>query len=455
MTRARLELKNFLAGRGVAAGLALMLAAGLVAIEHGRRAIEAQRAVLADSPRLQTEHRRKMIALHQGREADGPGNLLYYLNFFTAREPSRFAPVALGLRDVTPYNLKVRMLTLEGQIRDSEIGNPESQALGHFDLTFLLSFLYPLLIAAFLHDTLSSERESGTWDLIRSHPVSRFRMLLAKAALRFAPIPAVWLVTVAIACAALRLPLDARMAWWIALSLGYLVFWLAVSLFVMALGRSSNFNALALWSVWLTLAILLPVAANLAIASAIPSSDAFEAALRQREGYHNKWDRPRAETMQAFYSRYPKYAQWPVPGDSFSWAWYYAMQQQGDEESAAAAGRFREVQRQRETWSRRLAWLAPPALMESALTRLAGTGLDAHVAYLDSVRVYHERIRRHFYPMLFRDAPVPPVDWSAVPRHHFADEEQTAEFPAEIIVLIGEAAALGLLAWRLFAKSLW
>lgn len=448
----RLELKNFLASRGVVTGLVLILAAGLVAIEHGRRAIQTQRSVIAASPRQQSEHLRRMIALHHGRQADGPGNLLYYLNFFTTREPSRFAPVAVGLRDVTPYNLKIRMLALEGQIRDSEIGNPEAQALGHFDLTFLLSFLYPLLIAAFLHDTLSGERESGTWDLIRSHPAPWMRVLLKKAALRFAPIPAVWMLTVGVACAVLGLPADARLAVWVALSLAYLAFWFAFSLLVMALGRSSNFNALALLSVWLWLAILVPVASNLAIVSALPSSDAFEAAVRQREGYHNKWDRPRAETMRAFLARHPEYANWRAPEDSFSWAWYYAMQQQGDEESASAADRFRQVQKARETWSRRLAWLAPPAMMESALTRIAGTGLDAHIAYIDSVRGFHERLRRHFYPMLFRDPPAPPVNWAALPGHRFSDEELPVEFAVEVFVLAAEAAAIALAACSLLAR---
>lgn len=450
----RLELRNFLAGRGVLSGLLLMLVAGLVAIEHGRRTIEVQRSVLADSPRIEAEHRHKMIALHQGPEADGPGNLLYYLNFFTVREPSRYAPVAVGLRDVTPYNLKIRLLTLEGQIRDSEIGNPEAQAIGHFDLSFLLAFLYPLLIAAFLHDTLSGEREAGTWDLICSHPATRLRLLLRKAALRFAPVPFVWVMTVWMACAVLGLPLDSRLAWWLTLSLAYLAFWFCVALLVMALGRSSSFNALALLSIWLALAIVLPVAINLGIAAALPSSDALDAAVRQREGYHNKWDRPRAQTMQAFYSRYPEYARWRVPEDKFSWAWYYAMQQQGDEESAPAAERFRGVQHRREAWSRRLACLAPPALMESALTRLAGTGLTSHIEYLDSVRSFHEQLRRHFYPSLFRDPPITPVDWQAVPRHHLEDEARPVEFPPELVVLLAESAALALIARRLLQRNL-
>jgi ABC-2 type transport system permease protein len=59
---------------------------------------------------------------------------LYYLNHFTRHEPSRFAALSVGLRDVNPYNLKVRMLALEGQLYDSDISNPATLALGNFDL---------------------------------------------------------------------------------------------------------------------------------------------------------------------------------------------------------------------------------------------------------------------------------------------------------------------------------
>ena len=65
MTRvAALELKNFLAGRGVAAALALIFIAGLVAIEHGRRTIAGQQAILAASPQLESEHHAKLLRLH-------------------------------------------------------------------------------------------------------------------------------------------------------------------------------------------------------------------------------------------------------------------------------------------------------------------------------------------------------------------------------------------------------
>ena len=138
-----LELKNFLAGRAVLLGLLVIFLAGLYAIEHGRRVIAAQQNVLAAAPELQRAHFEKVLALHPNTPA-GAIEALYYLNHFTRHEPSRLAALSVGLRDVNPYNLKVRMLALEGQLYDSDISNPATLALGNFELSFLLVFLYPL-----------------------------------------------------------------------------------------------------------------------------------------------------------------------------------------------------------------------------------------------------------------------------------------------------------------------
>jgi ABC-2 type transport system permease protein len=449
-----LELKNFLAARGVLAGLLLMLLAGIAALEFGRTTMERQRAVLAQSEALQREHLAQMLALHGGNPADGPGNLLYYTNFFTRREPSRFAPLAVGLRDLHPYNLKVRMLALEGQLYDAEVGNPESQALGNFDLTFLLTFLYPLLLIAFLHNTLSSEQESGSWPLLRSHPVSPMSVLLRKAALRFLPVPLVWLLTLSIAVVRLSLPLDGRLLDFTAVSCLYLTFWFMLALFVMAFQRTSNFNALALLCSWLVFTILLPVAINLGVAHSLPASGAFEIAVRQREGYHNKWDRPRQETMQAFYANHPQHAAYQAPPDKFSWGWYYAMQQMGDEEAARAAADWKRTIEERERRAAQLAWLSPAALVQSALTRLAASGLATHLDYLDSVRAHHTRLRAFFYPYLFRDAPIPAVDWRRLPRHQFTDEAQPVTASGEFGKLLVLSLALLPVSLRLLATRL-
>jgi ABC-2 type transport system permease protein len=427
MTRfLQLELKNFLAGRGVLIGLLVIFLAGLYALEHGRRVMAAQQNVIAATPALQQAHLEKMLTQHATPD---PLNTLYYLNFFTAHEPSSYAPLSLGLRDVNPFNLKIRILTLEGQLYDGDISNPATLALGNFDLAFLLVFLYPLLIIAFTHNTLSSEQEQGIWALLCSQPVSASKVLAVKAIIRFLPIVAVWLLTLLVGVFWLRLPLDQRLCFVLLISLAYLLFWFAASWFVMSFKRSSNFNALSLLGVWLTLTILLPAALNVALATFLPVPEAFAVTVNQREGYHRQWDRPKAETMQRFFQRYPEYAAFQAPADKFSWGWYYAAQHLGDEDAAESSAQLRAKLAQRQQWMRRLAWFVPTINAQAAFNQIAQTELENHLAYLDSVRVFHEQIRQRFYPAMMRNDAPPPIDWKQLPRHQFSAEVQPQMFP--------------------------
>ncbi len=446
----QLEMKNFLAGRGALAGLLVIFLAGLYAIEHGRRVIVAQQNVIKATPKMQREHLDKMLALHATPD---PMNALYYINFFTIHEPSRFAPLSIGLRDVNPFNLKVRILALEGQLYDSDISNPATLALGNFDLAFLLVFLYPLLIIAFTHNTLSAEQEQGTWTIVCSQPVSRLKVLAVKAGVRFLPIIVVWLLTLLVCLLWLRLPVDRRFGFVAMISSAYLLFWFSTSVFLMSMRRSSNFNALALLGVWLALAILTPAALNVALATLLPVPEALAVTVDQREGYHRQWDRPKAETMRRFFERYPEYAGFQAPPDRFSWGWYFAAQHLGDEESAPSSAEFRAKLEQRQQWMRRLAMVTPTINAQAAFNQIAQTDLANHLAYLDSVRGYHEAARRFFYPYLMRNDEPPPVNWEGLSRHQFSDETQTVSFPSSSLSLLAISAGLILLAGRRMGQS--
>ncbi|MBL8207831.1 MAG: DUF3526 domain-containing protein [Blastocatellia bacterium] len=442
-----LELKNFLTGRAVLLGLLVIFLAGVYAIEHGRRIIAAQQNVLNAAPELQRAHFEKVLAAHPNTPA-GAIETLYYLNHFTRHEPSRFAPLSIGLREVNPYNLKVRMLALEGQLYNSDISNPATLALGNFDLSFLLVFLYPLLLIAFTHNTLSAEQEQGTWNLICAQPTAPRQLLWLKAGIRGAALIAVWLLTLLVSLFWLRLPLDRRFGFITLISLAYLLFWFATSLFVMSLRRSSNFNALALLGVWLTLTILVPAALNVGMSVALPVPEALAVTVNQREGYHAQWDRPKPETMQRFFQTYPEYASFQVPLDKFSYGWYYAAQHLGDVEAAKASAQYRAKLRQRQQWTRVVAWMLPTITTHSAFNEIAQTELENHLAYLDSVRSFHEQVCRFFYPFLMRNDTPPPVPWDQLPRHRFSDEAQKVSFPFYSLSLLTLSFGLMGLAMR-------
>ncbi|NOT45594.1 MAG: DUF3526 domain-containing protein, partial [Acidobacteria bacterium] len=374
---------------------------------------------LSDGPRLQAaEHGRIFGPLPPEANA---GDQLYYLAYHTARHPSPWAPVAVGQRDVHAFNLKIRLLALQGQLYDADLGNPLLAMLGHFDLAFVLTVLVPLLVVAVMFNVHSAEVEDGTWPLLRSQPASMARLLALRCLLRAAVI---WLPVLALLLLAtvwLDLPLDGR--WWAVAgaSLAYVLTWTGAALAVAGLRRSSDVNLLVLLGIWVVWTALGPALLNVAAAARHPLPEALELTVLQRQGYHGAWDEPLGEVMDAFYRRYPEWRSYPVPRDRYSNAWYYAMQQRGDDAAEEAAGRYRRGLVAKDAWLARLSWLCPPAAFHRVLTRVARTDLPAYLAYLDSVAAYHERLKQHFLPVIFSDRSVGEVEWSEAPRHEHWD----------------------------------
>lgn len=420
MRRLRLELTLLLRGRTMAAGLVLLVIAGGLAIWHGQSLIARQQTTLARSAALQHEEQQAILA-PLPRTAPA-GDQLYYLFFHTVREPSPWAAAFLGQRDVQPFNLKVRMLALQGQLYDAELGNPLLASFGTFDLAFVFVVLAPLLVIATTFNLASGERETGTWDLLRAQPVRPARVLALRVVLATLLIWSALLLLLGAATVALGLPFDAQWATIAASLAAYVGFWAAASAAVNALGRGSDVNVLALLGLWMIGAVLGPALVNVAGAARYPLPEGLELTVAQREGYHSAWDRPLDETMQAFYARYPEWKPVPLPADRYSNGWYYAMQQRGDDQAQPIADRYRSALEERERWIARASSLLPPALLQRALTRLAGTDLHGYLAYLDSVADYHEQLKRHFFPVIFSERTVADVDWQAAPRHHFRDQ---------------------------------
>lgn len=408
-----------LRGAAVPAGLLALLVCGVLGLWHGNTVIARQQQALEASPRLQQEeHQRILAPLPPTANA---GDQLYYLFFHTVREPAAWAPVAIGQRDVQAFNLKVRMLALQGQLYDSDLANPLLASFGRFDLAFVLVVLAPLLVIAVTFNVRSAEVEAGTWPLVESQPTSAWRVLATKYVLRTVVVWLPLLVLQAMATVWFGLPVDGR---WFAVAAAtgaYVAVWALAAVVVGRLGRSSDVNILALLGVWVVWTALGPAMVNVAAGVRFPMPEAMELTVLQRQGYHGAWDEPLPQVMHAFYAQYPQWRDTPVPEDRYSNAWYYAMQQRGDEMARDAAAAYRTQLEARDRWVARWSLLFPPAAFHNLLTRVARTDLRAYLAYLDSVAAYHESLKQYFFPAIFSDAPVSGVDWTRVPQHRHRD----------------------------------
>ena len=432
--------KQFIRSKTVVVACVLILGMGVISTLIGRQFLTEQEQAIAEVTQHQQEHIGRNVRWH----ADEMGLLLYYLRFALVDAPDRLAALSIGQRDVHPTIQSVTIRNLEGQQYDTDLNNPTNLQSGNLDLGFVIIYLFPLLIIAFTYDLFSQEKETGTWRLVAVQSPSPLWYLLYKLSVRALLLYAVLLALFAIAIPLLSLPLDQALGAFVVLSLLYVAFWFALGFLVVSFQRSSSFNVLTLLSLWVVLTILLPAFVNNFLANRYPVPEALSTMVKQRDGYHEKWDTDKEATVNKFFAHYPQYQKYTLPDEDFSWLWYYAMQQMGDDESRQQSQAMREKIRQREQASRWWALAIPTLHTQLQFNELARTGLGNHLEFLDRTRAFHERMRLYFYPKIFDNAAVEAEDWSQF-RPEYTSEKPEVHWPVVVLPLLITIAVVSLL----------
>lgn len=398
------ELRLVLRSRLSAAALALLLALSIVAVWSGRAEVARQRQTIE---RLVQLNERDVAALAARSQPSPEGGTAAYYTFYpTWDAPSQAAFLALGLRDVAPYVMRIRATGLQAQLHDGESFNPEVALPGRFDFAFVLIYLLPLFAIALLHDLVSSERQSGRLRMLAAMPDGA-RMWRRRVGLRYV------LLLACVAAPALTWSQGGALVLLVAAA--YLAFWTGVALLVGTRHWKTVTNATALMGLWAMLTLVLPALANGVISRAIPVHQGVDLMLAQREVVQGAWDRPRAATMDTFYARYPAWRDSaPLPA-AFHWKWLFAFNQLGDDSVAGQAQAYRAGLLARQAWTDRLGWLLPGVGAQAVLHRLAATDLPAQLAYQDRTAAFHEAVRQFYYGYLFRDRPFSAADFAKRP----------------------------------------
>ncbi|QYF86967.1 DUF3526 domain-containing protein [Brevundimonas sp. PAMC22021] len=392
--------------------LALLAALTLAAVVSGMVEISRQKAAIAAIPAAQAQDIGAIADWVS--ESEDAGSAAYYSFFPTWDAPSSLAFAAIGMRDVSPYILRVRALGLEAQLYDGDVYNPELALPGRFDFAFVLVFLAPLFVIALFHDLTSSEREAGRLRTLDALPLGGRRLWLRRVALRLSLL---WLALAAPFVLGAMLSGATVLGGLAVLGLiaAYLLFWTAVTLVVGRLRWSSVANAATLAAVWLVHVLVLPTLANVAINRAVPVNQGAEITLAQRETVNRAWDIPREETMRRFYADHPEWSDSAPVTHVFHYKWYLAFHQNGDASVADQVAAYRSGLERRDAAARSLGWVLPSVGVQAVLTRLADTDLQAQLTYQDRIRAFHARLRTFFYGYLFRDRPFTKADFDQVP----------------------------------------
>ena len=397
--------------RSVWACWLVVLSLSILAVSAGLSEVREQRATIA---RLVEADRADRVAVLKSQK--DWGGAAYYSFHLTYDAPSDFAFAALGRRDDTAWKHRVRMLALEGQIHERDAGHPVLALIGRFDFAFLAAFVLPLVLIVLLHNLRAGERVAGRHDLLvatAGHPARLWRL---RAGLRAGGV---------FLCAALPLSVAAALSGSAAptilaacaMLLVYVLFWTWVCAVVAAWQQTGEVILATLVALWILLGVVVPAAGRMGIDRALPLPSGADIIMTQREAVNNAWDLPKATTMTAFVERHPEWAAYTAVERPFEWKWYYAFQQVGDQKAQALSEAYAKGREERDRLAGWLAVIAPPALLERSLQKLAGTDLKASLTYEARVRAFHASLRQFYYRKLFRDEAFTTTAFETMPQY--------------------------------------
>ncbi|RED22575.1 ABC-2 type transport system permease protein [Flavobacterium cutihirudinis] len=445
----QLLFKNFIRSKGTKIGLLFLLIIGFISLLIGHQFQEKQENNIAETAKYQKEHIARNAAFHK----DEIGLLLYYVKFSLVNETFPINSLAIGQRDVNPSIQSVTIRGLEGQKYDSELNNPSNLLAGNIDFSFVLLYLFPLLIIAFSYNIISEEKESGTWKIVATQSSNTFLYILKLFYIRILCLIVLLTFVLLIAVLFLQIPVDKSFIAFYGIAVLYILFWFAVCFFIVSLQKNSNFNAVILLTIWLFLIIILPAVVNTYIINKYKVPEALELTLKQRNAYHEKWDIDKQETLEKFYQHYPQFKNYPLPDKEFSWLWYYAMQQMGDDESAVQSKELEKKLEQRNHASELIAQFIPTLHTQIQLNEIAKSDLQNQLLFLKETNHFHEKLRLHFYPKIFNNEPVEKENWAKFKVETFNDSTESS-FLKAFLPLVLFNLLLIVFGWKNFLKNI-
>ncbi len=413
-----LIFKNFIRSKSHLIGLGILLITGLISLQIGKNYIETYQQNINKTAHFQQETINRYVKF----ENKEMGLLLYYLKFGLVNEMPNIAGLSIGQRDINPDIMNVTIRFLEEQKYNTKLSNPMYQLLGNLDFSFVLIYFFPLIIISFCFNIISEEKENGTWNLIKSQTSKPINMLLNKLLIRFLAVFFVLMLLLIIAKFYLQIPLDnSFLAFGIA-CIFYILFWFSVCWLVVSFYNNSKQNALILLMTWLGLTVIFPALLNILSTLIYPIPEASQTVITSREGYHGKWDEAKQPTIDKFKKHYPQFNDFQHPADKdFSWLFYYAMQQMGDDDAASKSQELKQKIKQRINFTQFCGLFIPTVHTQVVLNQLSLSDMDNQINFWKATEDFHEQKRLHFYPKIFSESPVLSENWKKWKLEYFKD----------------------------------
>lgn len=331
------EFKKMIADRTLPVLSILLFLFTLFAVFNGSRWINFQ---LKNMSKIEVDQHQRFIkhigdiqeyrAEHDFIGVDAPHNassIGTYTMHYIVKPPHPNALFAVGQSDLYPYYSRFSAIDRFNMLINEEIVNPVNLLIGKLDFSFFIIYLLPLLIIAMTYDLVASEKESGTFTLLRIYQPNTLQFIFSKWLFRV-----LWLLVVlysSIFCSMLAFSpfsmtqYDFGTLIILIITTLYALFWFALCFAINMFLKSALFNGIVLTMFWVFIVFLMPTVMNTVMKQQYPLPSRNGQIVKQRQ---IKEDTDEQETYMQYLEKHPEYQAFKsdTVGNAVIMKWYPA-----------------------------------------------------------------------------------------------------------------------------------
>ncbi|MET3114172.1 ABC-2 type transport system permease protein [Pedobacter sp. CG_S7] len=424
------EWKNLLRNPLSIIMLFFFVGIGIYSIQYGNKVLKKQLVVI-DS--LRKTYKAQIVSSIKKFHADTttikgkrdynnvakPSSVNYLIKPVAIFNPNSFSALAIGQRDVLPFYKEVSSERSFTQAYPSEISNPEVLAMGNFDLSFIIVNLLPLLMIASSYNTLSQEKEQGTYRLLMLQSNYPQKLIFYKLLFK---VLIVLSLTYGLNCYAIyvtgkTIPVNnLEVFTWFLVSTSYLVFWSAVCYLLISLQKSSATTAFYMVGCWIFLVVLLPSILNFYVNGTYPIGIKADMASEQRKIEEDVWGIKPKTLIENFYKHHPLYKTGNLADTmQYSPRRFVAYYNEMERRLLPISNVYDNKIKYRSHLLSQLSAFLPSLTTQQMLNQIAHSDLQAFRDFDRSSYLFHKKWQAMIYHFIFNDKQFRQEDYLSFP----------------------------------------
>jgi len=346
-----------------------------------------------------------------------------YIVLPACKTPVSTAIFNIGQADIFPYCYTIKNESFFMQLfKQGEIANPLRSLAGHFDTSFWIIYLLPLLIIVLCFNTLAAETDNGNWKLISSQGISARQWVLSKCILA-GLVTALQVTLIVIAGMALNYwcfhqgPSVGDLLFWV-LAILYLIVWLSVVYAINAYAKNSSSAALLGGISWIAICFIMPTLVTTVAEKMVGVDNTLVSRMSRRpQGARFEDTTFGKQTIAQYTSRNAAYRNTTLRPQSpvFVFAVYMSYHELMDDTNKRVVRDYFNRIEQRQQVTNTTSMINPAAGTDGMFAHLAANDAIANHDFIWQAKALHQSLHDAYFPSVFFERQLTKTDYERLP----------------------------------------